>query len=145
MLWTDSISVLKYIKNKTQRFRTFAANRVSATREASYETQRYINTKLKQADHASCGLKADAFLKCSSSVLEWPKLPELDLHSSNEPEIKKKKKKKKKALPLSIGQIMEPTSLQQKTMKGCHNGMEHQQNRKKVQQKGKNMLASSSI
>lgn len=69
VFWTDSTSVLKYIKNETQRFQMFVTNRVSAIREASCATQwRYINTKLNLADHASRGLKADGFLKCSNWI-----------------------------------------------------------------------------
>lgn len=35
MFWTDSTSVLKYINNKTTRFRTFVANRVSEIAKVS--------------------------------------------------------------------------------------------------------------
>lgn len=55
--WTDSTSVLKYIRNENKRFRTFVANRISAIREASDVTQwRYIHSSQNPADDASRGM-----------------------------------------------------------------------------------------
>ncbi|XP_062414582.1 uncharacterized protein LOC134107160 [Pungitius pungitius] len=56
--WTDSTSVLKYIKNEDKRFQTFVANRISVIREASQVSQwRYIPSAQNPADDASRGLK----------------------------------------------------------------------------------------
>lgn len=64
--WTDSTSILKYIRNETIRFQTFVANRVTTIKEASNVSQwRYINTIENSAASASRGLTADALLKCS--------------------------------------------------------------------------------
>lgn len=35
IFWTDSTSVLKYIKNEDKRFQTFVANRVTTIRDSS--------------------------------------------------------------------------------------------------------------
>lgn len=62
--WTDSTSVLKYIKNEDQRFQTFVANRIATIRDNSEVAQwRYIPTSLNPADDASCGLKAESLKK----------------------------------------------------------------------------------
>lgn len=54
VFWTDTTSVLKYIRNKTKRFKTFVANRVSTIREMSDVGQwLYVNTKTNPADHVS--------------------------------------------------------------------------------------------
>ena len=54
VFWTDSTSVLKYIKNDTSRFHTFVANRVATIRAASQlEQWRYTNSSLNPADCAS--------------------------------------------------------------------------------------------
>lgn len=58
VFWTDSTSVLKYIKNEDKRFHTFVANRVTTIREATATSQwRYISTKENPADDASRGLR----------------------------------------------------------------------------------------
>lgn len=77
LFWTDSTSVLKYIRNETSRFRTFVANRVSEILKASQASQwRYVSTTSNPADVASRGLKVDAFLKNKT----WPSGPEYLLH-----------------------------------------------------------------
>nr|XP_055059768.1 uncharacterized protein LOC129443292 [Misgurnus anguillicaudatus] len=98
--WTDSTSVLKYIKNENKRFRTFVANRISAIREASDVTQwKYIHTSQNPADVASRGLTVQQlvtskewlngpeFLK--EPVSTWSK-DNIDLNVvDNDPELKK--------------------------------------------------------
>jgi hypothetical protein len=98
--WTDSTSVLKYIKNRTTRFRTFVANRVTEIAKASDEHQwRYVNTNANPADMASRGLKLKAFLKkemwvCGPPFIlgpqeEWPQNPDgLDAISPKDSEVK---------------------------------------------------------
>lgn len=55
--WTDSTSVLKYIRNDSQRFKTFVANRVSVIRDlTSKSLWRHIKTDLNPADYASRGM-----------------------------------------------------------------------------------------
>lgn len=77
VFWSDSTSVLKYIKNETSRFRTFVANRVSEILKVSQVSQwRYVNTTINPADLASRGSCADAFLKNKT----WLSGPEYLLH-----------------------------------------------------------------
>ncbi|XP_052237806.1 uncharacterized protein LOC127849124 [Dreissena polymorpha] len=85
--WTDSMSVLRYIRNFTSRFHTFVANRLSVIHEGSkpYEW-RYVNTKLNLADVASRGLPVDqrqwknGWIEAPSFLLQnedkWPSTPE---------------------------------------------------------------------
>lgn len=64
VFWTDSTSVLKYIRNQTSRFRIFVANIVSEILKVSQPAQwRYVNTSSNPADAASRGLNTDVFLK----------------------------------------------------------------------------------
>lgn len=61
--WTDSTSVLKYIRNENRRFQTFVANRISTIRRATAVSQwRYVHTTQNPADEASRGLTIDPFL-----------------------------------------------------------------------------------
>ncbi|KAL4008509.1 hypothetical protein ACER0C_002361 [Sarotherodon galilaeus] len=101
VFWTDSTSVLKYINNKTTRFRTFVANRVSEIVKVSNAQQwRYVDTDNNPADLASRGLTVQSFLKNKQTWLsgppflllpqeEWPQNPdEVNQISSNDAEIK---------------------------------------------------------
>lgn len=99
--WTDSTSVLRYIKNKNKRFHTFVANRISAIRRASDVTQwRYIPTAQNPADKASRGVKVDDLLTNKGWIEgpeflwkqeeEWPESPLEDLDIvGDDPEVKK--------------------------------------------------------
>ncbi len=47
LFWTDSMTILRYIRNESRRFQTFVANRINIIRSASKVSQwRYISTKL---------------------------------------------------------------------------------------------------
>ncbi|XP_035986832.1 uncharacterized protein LOC118560169 [Fundulus heteroclitus] len=100
VFWTDSTSVLKYIKNETSRFKIFVANRVSEILKLSDISQwRYVNTSNNPADLASRGVKVQSFLKtgvwlCGPDFLcepeiRWPENPEI-LESSlvGDPEVR---------------------------------------------------------
>jgi hypothetical protein len=64
VFWTDSTSVIKYIKNEDRRFHTFVANRISTIREASEPWQwRHVCSKDNPADDASRGLMVAHFLQ----------------------------------------------------------------------------------
>ncbi|MGH0117086.1 UNVERIFIED_CONTAM: hypothetical protein FKN15_030931 [Acipenser sinensis] len=101
MFWTDSTAVLKYIKNKTTRFHTFVANRISAILKMSEASQwRYVNTAKNPADHASRGLKVDSFMRNEAwisgpdflvkSKEDWPEYPDLPVDSAMEdPEVRR--------------------------------------------------------
>lgn len=97
--WTDSTSVLKYIKNEDRRFQTFIANRIATIRSSSEVSQwRYVPSTLNPADDASRGTKVDGLWKQrlmeSPEFLwepeeKWPKSP-LDLSVTvDDPELKR--------------------------------------------------------
>ena len=57
--WTDSTTVLHYIKSQGTRFHTFVANRVAEIKEVSDpETWRHVPGRLNVADDCSRGLSA---------------------------------------------------------------------------------------
>lgn len=81
VFWTDSTSVLKYIRNKTSRFKVFVANQVSQILKASCSSQwRYVDTGNNPADIASRGVKADVFIKDAT----WLSGPHFLLHPESE-------------------------------------------------------------
>ncbi|XP_064635230.1 uncharacterized protein LOC135492608 [Lineus longissimus] len=86
--WTDSTSVLKYIRNKNTRFKTFVANRIQVIHDGSLPCQRhYIDTKSNSADVTSRGQSAEEFMKnetwlrgpeflCTPEE-DWPTYPDV--------------------------------------------------------------------
>lgn len=101
IFWTDSTAVLKYINNKTTRFRTFVANRVAEILKVSTGSQwRHVSTHLNPADYASRGHKVNSFVQnqawiCGPDFLtqsfdNWPENPDRlsDLNTAD-PEIEK--------------------------------------------------------
>ncbi len=64
VFWTDSMTVLRYIRNTTSRFRTFVSNRLAIIHDGSEPSDwRYVNTKSNPADIASRGISADGLLQ----------------------------------------------------------------------------------
>jgi hypothetical protein len=50
MLWTDSITILKYLRNESRRFHVFVANRVTKIKDISTLSQwRYVPTSQNPA------------------------------------------------------------------------------------------------
>ncbi|KAK7904466.1 hypothetical protein WMY93_017073 [Mugilogobius chulae] len=99
VFWTDSTSVLRYIRNEDKRFHTFVANRVSVIRDATEASQwKYIGSKENPADVASRGQKIVDFIKNSlwihgpeyllSVQEEWP-INVMDAEEPHDPEIKR--------------------------------------------------------
>ena len=99
--WTDSTTVLKYIRNNKKRFHVFVANRVQTIRDETNSNQwRYVGTDINPADDSSRGLKGHELSKQHRWITgpnflwlpesEWPQLPaDLDDVSLNDPEVKK--------------------------------------------------------
>ena len=57
--WTDSTSVLQYIRNESRRFKTFVANRVAKIHNASTPSQwRHVDTASNPANDGSRGMIA---------------------------------------------------------------------------------------
>ena len=101
IFWTDSMSVLRYVKNESKRFHTFVANRITTIRDGSTPDQWYhVEGAMNPGDHTSRGLNsADAFLNCTEWLLgpeflwkcelKWPKLTDSSLTiPSSDPEVK---------------------------------------------------------
>jgi hypothetical protein len=84
VFWTDSQTVLKYIKNERARHPVFVANRIAVIRDGSDVSQwKYVPSKLNPADHASRGLSAEEL----TSKREWLHGPEfLNQPEENWPE-----------------------------------------------------------
>ena len=120
VFWTDSTSVLKYIRNDTKRFQTFVANRVGVIRESTDIDQwRHIATERNPADLASRGMTAEAFLKPNVWISGprfllgteeyWPYSPvDLGIISHDDPEVKKDK-----AITVNVIQASEPSPTNQ--------------------------------
>jgi hypothetical protein len=102
VFWTDSMAVLRYIRNTVSRFHTFVANRLAVIHDGSVPTQwRYINTKLNPADLASRGLSTYDFLQERRWIIapaflwekedKWPDVPSeiSETVATDDPEIKK--------------------------------------------------------
>ena len=99
--WTDSMSVLQYIRNETAHFHTFVANRVHVIREASIPDQwHYVPSAENPADDCSRGLSVKNFLQCErwlkgpsflwKEESEWPdvKIQKSSEDLSTDPEVK---------------------------------------------------------
>ena len=101
VFWTDSTAVLRYVKNETNRYHTFVANRVAIIRDGSQPNQWFhVNGDNNPADDASCGLTADIFLRQSRWLTGpaflwkhdsmWPTQDELFGEIANDdPEVKR--------------------------------------------------------
>ena len=99
--WTDSTTVLKYIRNDKKRFHVFVANRVQTIRDATSPDQwRYVGTDINPADVSSRGMKGYELSKQHLWITgpnflwppecEWPQPPgDMDDVSHNDPEVKK--------------------------------------------------------
>ena len=67
--WTDSTTVLSYIKSQGTRFHTFVSNRVAEIKEVSDpETWRHVPGRLNVADDCSRGLSAQDLLQDSQWI-----------------------------------------------------------------------------
>ena len=62
--WTDSTTVIKYIRNDKARYHTYVANRVQVIRDGTQVNQwRYVDTKENPADDALRGMKIQHILE----------------------------------------------------------------------------------
>lgn len=78
--WTDSTTVLRYIRNEKSRFHTFVANRLAVIHDGSQTRQwRYVNSDLNPADDASRGTQSKRWLEGPEFLYrdeaEWPEEP----------------------------------------------------------------------
>ena len=80
VFWTDSMSVLQYIRNESTRFHTFVANRLAIIQDGSVPSQwRYVNTHLNPAHDASRGLSAGRMV----DNVRWLKGPQFLWHEED--------------------------------------------------------------
>ena len=80
--WTDSTSVLWYIKNEQKRFHTYVANRVAIIHELSNVAQwKHIPTEHNPADYASRGLASTD----KEGIQNWLIGPTFLWHNDNWP------------------------------------------------------------
>ena len=98
--WTDSTTVLRYIRNESRAFKTFVANRVAFIRNNSSLSQWfYVPSSSNPADKATRIMPAAEFLKCSlwkngppflqSFCAMWPAQPDfLSVSSETDLEFK---------------------------------------------------------
>ena len=88
IFWTDSTSVLQYIRNESKRFKTSVANRVAKIHDTSEVSQwryTYVDSKSNPSDDGSRGLKAQELLKNRRWLKgpdflwrdDWPVQPEV--------------------------------------------------------------------
>lgn len=63
--WSESMSVLRYVKNESTRFHTFVANRIAMVRDGSTPDQwRYAEGVANPGDHGSRGMTAEGLMSC---------------------------------------------------------------------------------
>ncbi len=73
VFWTDSETVLKYIRNDRARYPVFVANRIAVIRDGSDVDQwKYVPSKLNPADYASRGVSVSQLI----SLQQWLKGPD---------------------------------------------------------------------
>ena len=99
--WTDSTTVLKYIRNDKKHFHVFVANRVQTIRDVTNPDQwSYVGTDINPADVSSRGMKGHELSKQHLWITgpnflwlpecKWPQPPgDMDDVSHNDPEVKK--------------------------------------------------------
>ena len=124
IFWTDSMSVLCYVKNEDKRFHTFVANRIAAIRDSSSPGQWYhVEGIMNPGDHTSRGLSAEALLSCDKwltgpeflwkSECQWP-AQFLDVSIAiqhNDPEVKPDPDVKSHAISLGAPIVSPAASL----------------------------------
>ena len=83
IMWTDSMTVLRYLRNKVDRFNIFVANRITLIRERSKNAEwRYVDTKSNPADEATRAVQTSRWIDGPNFLLrtesEWPREPMMD-------------------------------------------------------------------
>ena len=92
--WSDSTTVLRYIRNSSVRFHTFVANRVSIIKEFTNVNQwRYVPTAVNPADDISRAKQTDRWVSGPTFLYDsmdlWPTEPTIELVAEGDPEIKR--------------------------------------------------------
>lgn len=92
--WTDSTTVIRYIRNERTRFHTFVANRLAVIHDGSQQEQwKFVNSNLNPADDASRGIQSTRWLNGPEFLYReesaWPQEPSVML-SVNEKDLEVK-------------------------------------------------------
>ena len=96
--WTDSTTVLKYIRNETARFQVFVANRLAVIHDGfSVQQWKYVPSAQNPADAITRGQKGEIFLEnepwrhgpCFLWSSSWPAQPSDDNVAPTDLEIRK--------------------------------------------------------
>ena len=92
--WTDSTTVLRYIRNDRSRYHTYVANRLTVIRDGSSPCQwRYVGTKLNPADDATRENQSERWLQGPDFLRQdeehWPEMPAVMGTEEADPEVKK--------------------------------------------------------
>ena len=97
--WTDSTTVLQYIKSETTRFHTFVSNRVAEIKDVSDpKSWKHVPGRLNAADDCSRGLSAQEIVGDSRWIHGpkflwkdqnyWPDQPACQAPDADDPEVK---------------------------------------------------------
>ena len=133
IFWTDSMSVLRYVKNESKRFHTFVANRIAMIRDSSSPGQWYHLEGIKNpGDHTSRGLSAEGLLSCDrwlmgpeflwKSECQWP-TQSLDTSIAiqhNDPKVKPAPEVKSHAISLGAPIVSPTASLSDRFERSIH-------------------------
>ena len=124
IFWTDSKSVLRYVKNENKRFHTFVANRIAMIRGSSSPGQWYhLEGITNPGDHTSRSLPAKGLLSCDKwlmgpeflwkSKCQWPtqSLDTTIAIQHNDPEVKPDPEVKSHAISLGAPIVSPAASL----------------------------------
>ena len=99
VFWSDSMTVLWWIRGHSRNFKPFVANRISEIQAVTNPSQwRYVPTGENVADHATRGLTVAALAKCDAwwqgpSFLSAPnsEWPETKMFAKDEAAVEKKR------------------------------------------------------
>ncbi|XP_043222567.1 uncharacterized protein LOC122381883 [Amphibalanus amphitrite] len=95
--WTDSTTVLRYIRNDRARYHTFVTNRLAVIRDGSATCQwRHVGSKQNPADDATRGVQTERWLRGPEFLCEeearWPQMPAAMVTEEDDPEVRKEVK-----------------------------------------------------
>lgn len=94
VFWTDSTTVLRYIRNDKTRFHTFVANHLSIIYDGSHVDQwRYVDSALNLANDATRGNQSERWLQGPKFLYQeegkWPSEPSVKSVNDCDLEVKK--------------------------------------------------------
>ena len=74
--WTDSTLTLQYIRNQSQRYKVYVANRVTEILEGTRNEQwNFVPEKLNPADILTRGVSDPSKLMEADKLVQWTRIP----------------------------------------------------------------------